>query len=105
MKVQNFIYYLSGPITNNPNYLKDFNEAEAKLRLAGYTNLISPSNLNNVLHETATYEDYMDVCMMLLDKADAMIQLPGWEDSLGCQREYGYCQALEKPVIKLSDIL
>ena len=103
--MNDLVYYLSGPISGNPKYLADFRDAEEKLRRNGIKNIINPANLGSVLHEEAGYEDYMDLCMQLLDKAHAIVQLPGWEQSLGCQREYGYSLALEKATYPLSLML
>lgn len=90
--------YLSGPITGVPDYLEIFNDAAMKLRAEGYS-VINPANLCTVLDDQATYEEYMEIDIALLRKCDALVQLPGWQQSLGCNREYGV--ALERDMIIL----
>lgn len=90
--------YLSGPITGVRNYLDIFNKASAALTRNGYR-VVNPANLCFVLDGTATREDFMNIDMELLRMCDVLVQLPGWETSLGCQREYG--AALERDMIIL----
>ena len=90
--------YLSGPITGVRNYLDIFNKAAAALTRNGYR-VVNPANLCFVLDGTATQEDFLNIDMELLRLCDVLVQLPGWEKSLGCQREYG--AALERDMIIL----
>lgn len=43
----------------------------------------------------------MDVDLQLLDMCDVIYMLKGWQQSLGCNREYGY--ALAKDIIILKE--
>ena len=88
--------YLSGPITGVPNYMETFNRAHEKIAKAGYR-VINPANLIYVMDEGATWEDFMKIDTELLHQCDVLVQLPGWEKSLGCQREYG--MALERDML------
>jgi len=90
--------YLSGPITGVPNYMDIFNRAEAVLVRAGYQ-VVNPANMCYVLNSEASHEDYMTVDMALLRMCDVLVQLPGWEKSIGCNREYG--MALERDMVIL----
>ena len=90
--------YLSGPITGVHNYLDIFNKAAASLAMDGYR-VVNPANLCTVMDNKATWDDYMNIDMELLHMCDVLVQLPGWEKSLGCQREYG--MALERDMINL----
>lgn len=90
--------YLSGPITGVPNYMDIFNRAEAVLVGAGYQ-VVNPANMCYVLNSEASHEDYMRVDMEMLRMCDVLVQLPGWEKSIGCNREYG--MALERDMVIL----
>ena len=90
--------YLSGPITGVPNHLDIFNKAAASLVAEGYR-VINPANLCTVMDNKATWDDYLNIDMELLHMCDVLVQLPGWEKSLGCMREYG--MALERDMIIL----
>ena len=98
--------YISGPITGIPNYRKNFQEAAANLRWRGYDNLINPAEICEVLPpEFTTYEEYMNMAMELLQMADAVVLLPGWEKSTGCNRELGYAMATDKLILDYATIL
>jgi len=84
--------YLSGPITNQPDHMKRFNEAQTALEKEGYS-VINPSLIASCLPEDTEYEDYMKLDMVLLDMCDEIYMLKGWKNSCGANREYGYAQA------------
>lgn len=99
------IGYISGPITGNPDYKKQFAWATRQLTRLGY-DVINPAALNQVVPiEELTYETIMEIDMLLLSKADYLIQLPGWENSKGANRELGYAQATDKIVVSLEQLL
>lgn len=50
----------------------------------------NPAHANSFMPEWTTYEEYMKVSLMLLDFADTIYMLNGWEESKGANREYGY---------------
>lgn len=85
--------YISGPITGVRNYWKAFEAAEDELTAIGCVPL-SPSRLPGGL----TRAQYMQICMAMIDSADAVLALPGWENSLGATIEVRYCQYIDKPV-------
>lgn len=91
--------YISGAITGTTDYMDRFCNAQKMLEEQGHT-VINPAKVNLILpEETTTYEQYMNVCMVLLDMADGIYMIPGWEKSCGANRELGYALAKDKFVI------
>ena len=93
--------YISGPITGTTDYLERFDQAEEDLKeeFGDKVVIFNPARVNNGMPEQATYEQYMTISFALMDMCDAIYLLNGWEDSKGCNREYGY--ALGKDMIIL----
>ena len=96
--------YLSGPITGIADYHQRFEKAKVELVAAGYKNIANPAELDGVINE-AKYEEYMSLCMSLLDMCDVVVMLPGWKESFGANREYGYALAKNKLIFELEDML
>ena len=98
--------YLSGPITGDRNYRNKFKRAEQGLRADGIKDIVNPAELIGVLSPEATsWEEYMRIDLELLAMSDALILLPGWEKSLGCQREHGYAEAAGKIILEFGEMI
>lgn len=90
--------YISGPITNVQDYKYKFDRAEKKIRVENCNaEIINPTMV--VLPETCTHEDYMKIDFMLLDLADSIYMLKGWDKSKGACMEYGYAMAKDKIIM------
>lgn len=90
--------YLSGAITKNPNFLKDFMTAESAVRKLGYEKIISPTCLSSL---TLDYEQFMIICFAMIDAADEVAFLANWKRSSGARREYLYATSKRKKIMFL----
>lgn len=98
------VCYISGPITGDPHYTEKFASAARQLEEKGYK-VINPAALNLAITEGALrYEDYMSIDLKLVGMADTLVQLPGWEQSPGANRELGYAKALDLIIVQASVI-
>lgn len=92
--------YISGAITNNPNYKEDFERAEDYLqREYQSADIINPALVNSFLPKSTTYEEYMKMSLCMVDMCDAIYMLHGWSKSCGANREYGYALAKNKVIM------
>lgn len=75
--------YIAGPITGKPHFREVFNRAELDLLNKGWI-VLNPARLPAGMSESA----YMDICLAMVRQADALVMLPGWDDSQGasCER-------------------
>lgn len=91
--------YISGPITGIDENRCDvtFGFTAADLEIRGHEP-ISPWHVAKTLPKSFSYEDYMDIDMVLLKKCDAILMLDGWEESRGCTREFGYASRTDLPI-------
>lgn len=90
--------YISGAITNVPNFKEIFDKAENKLKEEHPSaEIINPTMIT--LPKDCTHEDYMRIDLMLLDLADAIYMLKGWDKSKGACMEYGYALAKDKIIL------
>lgn len=87
--------YISGPITGIEDYMKNFNKAEKELKSVGYS-VVNPAKvLSQMPADTTSYEEYMQMSMMMLSMCSHIYMLKGWEKSMGANREYGYALATD----------
>lgn len=99
------IGYLSGPITGHKNYRQQFARAAGTLKEMGYA-VINPAELGAALPlDQMSYEDIMKIDMELLATADYLVQLLGWEDSKGANRELGFALGTDKIIVSLEQLL
>lgn len=97
--------YISGPITGDKEYKLKFRAAAQQLEARGY-DVVNPAELDDVLPvKSMTHEEIMRTCLDLLLQCDAVVTLPGWESSLGCQREVGFAEGSDKIVLPIQEFL
>ena len=97
--------YISGPITGDKSYKLKFKAAQEQLEARGYS-VVNPAELDRVIpaHEM-THEAVMQSCLDLLRQCEALVTLPGWEHSLGCQREVGFAEGSDLIVLPIEELL
>lgn len=85
--------YIAGPITGVERYWEPFEKADDDLTSRGYA-VLNPSRLPQGMQAV----NYTDICWMMLGNADAVLMLPGWEDSMGAAAERRLASMTNKPV-------
>ena len=92
--------YISGGITNVPNFMERFAEAEKRLRNAyPKAEVINPALVNSNLPKSTTHEQYMKMSFLMLDMAYYVYMLNNWRESCGASQEYGYALAKGKVIM------
>lgn len=89
-------YYISGKITDNPNYEADFERAEMWLKLQGHE-VVNPVNIYHSFN-CFTYAEFMKVDLVLLEMCEGIYMLENWKDSRGAKTELAAAKALGKEV-------
>lgn len=91
--------YISGRITNNPNYKEDFGRAEGYLREKyPEARIVNPAKMGEVFQH-GTWGEYMAICKTMLAMCDVIYLLKGWQKSKGAQWEYQYAQSMEMDIM------
>ena len=70
--------YIAGKITGDENYRRKFQTAREKLEEHGFT-VINPAELPEGMRP----EDYMRICLAMMDSADIVAFLPDYDQSRG----------------------
>ena len=91
--------YIAGKITGDPDYAEKFNTAALEYENRGYI-VLNPA----MLPEGMLPSDYMRICLSMIDTADVVAFLPGYETSSGAQLELQYCLYTDKSVRLPADV-
>lgn len=80
--------YISGKITNEPNYIELFEQAENFIS-EKYPDkvVINPTKINNMLPNDCSWDEYMSVDYELVRLSDEIYMLKNWKDSRGATKE------------------
>ena len=84
--------YIAGKITGDKRYKTKFGAAAKALQAAGHV-VLNPATLPAGLEQ----EDYMRICLAMLDSADQVTFLPNYQESEGAMVEMAYCRRIGKP--------
>lgn len=84
--------YIAGKITGDPKYRDRFRGEAEKLEGMGHI-VLNPAELP----EGMSKAEYMRICFAMIDCADTVFLLPGWQGSPGAQLELAYCSYIGKP--------
>lgn len=91
----NDIVYLSGPITGYPNgNAESFHFAEEHLTMRFGCTVLNPARNPPGL----TYAKYMQLAMDMIDRATAVVVIPGGHESTGSRIEQVVAKIDKKPV-------
>ena len=85
--------YIAGKVRGLKNYREVFKKAEEKLQSEGHITL-NPAELPEGMEP----QDYMKICIPMLEVADAIYLLKNWRDSQGAKVEKAYAECQGKMI-------
>lgn len=86
--------YIAGAITNNPDFFKQFKQAELKLLGLGHI------PLNPIKNFGFDYREYIDMGLNELMKCEAIYLLKGYTKSKGALLEKNYAETVGLTIMK-----
>lgn len=90
------VVYISGPISDDPDYKAKFAKAHQMLEECGF-DVLDPTELVKVSPEK-DYTDYLSEAVWHMLKADELYMLKGWSTSTGAKLELKLARLLGKKV-------
>lgn len=91
--------FLSGKISDDPDYKAKFKQAQKWLESKGCV-VLSPA----ILPLGFDYEAYMRMCFAMMEGCDVVCLLPNWKESAGARREQRYAEFTGKRIMNLEEI-
>lgn len=85
--------YIAGRISNYEGYKEHFQREEEKLKEKGHI-VLNPA----VLPKGLSQEEYMRICIPMLNIADSIYMLKGWESSVGAKIEHSLAVQARKNI-------
>lgn len=83
--------YIAGKISDNPDYMEQFSEAEKMLKAEGHI-VMNPT----VLPPGFEHSEYLNINLSMIDVCDAVYFLKNWVDSIGANIEHRYAASRNK---------
>lgn len=88
--------YISGAMASRmETYKEEFQKAQEKIESEYHAVVINPAALPTGLDEKA----YMPICLKMIDAADTIYMMNGWEQSKGAVLEKMYAEYQGKAVV------
>ncbi|MBR1743979.1 MAG: DUF4406 domain-containing protein, partial [Lachnospiraceae bacterium] len=94
--------YISGPVREVENYEERFLDAERVLENKGHI-VFNPVKICASMPDDMVYEEYMSVDLKILSLCDGVVLLPGWQSSIGANREYGFALGADLEIFSSPD--
>lgn len=95
--------YIAGPMTGLPDFnFPAFNDAAAKLRALGFQ-VENPAE--NPTPACGSWLGYMRMAVVQVSRVDAIVMLPGWEQSRGARVEFALASGLGLEVVRIDTLL
>lgn len=88
--------YIAGKINGDPDYRAKFKRAREQVEQQGHVALTP-----DILPTGMMQQDYMRICLAMIDSADVVVFLPDWKDSKGAQLERQYCEYTGKKFLHI----
>lgn len=89
--------YLSGAITGNPDYKKQFAEAKEKYTRPGYV-VVNPAE-SPLDADAFSWREFIRLDLVMLEMCDAIVMLPGHEKSKGALVELNFASLIGLEII------
>jgi len=93
--------YIAGKITGHENYKSDFKKAELDLKLKGHKVLNPADTVARI--DGLKHEEYLHICLAMIDIADEVAFLPNWKESKGAKMEHLYARLKGKEIYYMGD--
>lgn len=88
--------YISGPISDDPDYKAKFARAQEMLEQCGF-DVVSPAERVKVSNDK-DYTDYLSEALELMLQCDQLYMLKGWSRSTGAKLELKLAKRLGKKI-------
>lgn len=87
--MDNYVF-ISGGMTNVPDFKNKFLNAENELIKMGYINIFNPAKFSESFPKEISHDACMVIDLAVLSVCDKIYMLNGWEQSVGSKQEYEY---------------